>query len=192
MLTPMKEWAHANNCAVVFNTHVNKGNGKKLEIQQRVIGSVAMVNGPRMSHMVTVSEDDPDIKLFVPLKCNIWERLPALSFRTVRDLHEVKRARLEWVGQVDIDAGTAMNGREHPHVQKEATKEEQIEQWLIDRFKEQPVWQAKILAVQLREDLGMDIGATFDRVTKELDIRARRVGKFWERYVTPDWVYSQF
>ena len=58
-LTPMKEWAHANNCTVIFNTHVNKASGKKLDIQQRVIGSVAMVNGPRMSHMVVQSEDDP-------------------------------------------------------------------------------------------------------------------------------------
>jgi hypothetical protein len=196
-LTPMKEWAHANNCCVIFNTHVNKASGKKLDIQQRVIGSVAMVNGPRMSHMVVASEDDPDVKLFVPLKSNIWQRLQALSFRIVPDLHEVKHARLDWVAQVDIDAGTAMNGRDHHSSdqnggEEEDTKEEKIETWLIDRFKEKPIWTSKEISERLEADLGFRVGSAFQRVKDEIGIKSRRYGKQWEMFVSDDWAYAQY
>jgi len=189
MLTPMKIWAHENNCAVIFNTHINKGAGKKLEIQQRVIGSVAMVNGPRMSHMVTVSEDDHEVKLFVPLKSNIWQRLKALSFRIVPDLHELSHARLEWIGEVDIDAGDAVNGRDEES--KRITNALVAERWLIEKFRSKSIWQSRELLEWAEEELGEDQKTAIKNAKNKLGIQSKKIGPNWVCWVSDDWQYGK-
>lgn len=187
VLTPMKEWASEHDAAIIFNAHVNKGNGKKIEVQTRVMGSVAWVNGPRFSHLVTCSEDDPNTRLFVPLKSNIWKRTPALSFTITQTEH---LARLEWTGEVDIDAGTAINGREEP-LNGEDTGQKRIEAFLVDRFKQKREWRTSDLMDVMRAEFGAKPGGTVDRAKKNLGIQSRKNGRTWEMYVDPDWIYFQ-
>jgi AAA domain len=187
ILTPMKEWAEHNNCSIIFNTHVNKGKGKKVDVQERVMSSVAWVNGPRSSHMVTEDPDSPDVKLFMPLKYNIEKKPKGLSFRIVPT---ETFAKLEWLGEVDIDADTAVNGHDDNYKENGESRQGKVENWLIGRFKEKQEWTTTELMDRLREDLNMEMNATFDRAKKEVQIKSRKVGRTWELYVPHDWVYS--
>lgn len=187
ILTPMKEWAAQNDAAIIFNAHVNKGSGKKIDIQMRVMGSVAWVNGPRFSHMVTVSEDNRDVKLFVPLKTNIARIPSSLSFR----INEGDPfARLEWLGEVDIDAGTALNGREDGEGEYSGQRQKKIEDWLIKKFLERPEWDANDIVAQLDKDLGLKADGTFKRAKSAVEIRSRRFLKGWIMYVPEDWCFA--
>jgi hypothetical protein len=151
-----------------------------------------MVNGPRMSHMVVQSEDDPDIKLCVPLKSNLWQRLQALSFRIVPDLHEVKHARLEWVAQVDIDAGTAMNGRDGDGCRDDkVTNALSAERWVIDKFRSKATWQSKELLEWAAEELGEDQLTAVKNARIKLGVQSKKIGQNWVCWVADDWKYGK-
>lgn len=187
ILTPMKEWASQNDAAIVFNAHVNKGSGKKIDVQMRVMGSVAWVNGPRFSHMVTLSEDNHDVKLFVPLKTNIAKMPSSLSFRI--DESE-PFASLQWIGEVDIDAGTALNGKEGDEEVNYGEKQRKIESWLIKKFVERAEWNANDIIDQLSKDLGLKADGTFKRAKSAVEIKSRRFNKGWIMYVPEDWCFG--
>jgi hypothetical protein len=154
------------------------------------MGSAAWVNMPRVSNIVLKDPNDPNIRLLIPLKSNIGEMTKALSFRVVPDLHEVKRGRLEWLAEVDIDAQTAANGPEEEQKPKEVNKEI-VEKWLKANFKQQRIWSSKTLHETFEEEVGVVPVATFDRIKKKLDIQSRKVGTTWENWVSEDWIYFQ-
>jgi hypothetical protein len=187
-LTPMKEWAQNNNCTVILNTHVNKASNRKLDVQQRVIGSVAMVNGPRVSHMVVASEDDPDTKIFVPLKSNLAQRLPALSFRIIPDLHEVKHARLEWTGTVDLDAGSAMNGRDEKDEERSKTLE--AERWVVEQFRQKKYWLSSDLIDKAAEELGEDQVSAVKKARIKVGVKTEQIDRKWRCWVPEDWEFG--
>jgi hypothetical protein len=190
VLTPMNQWAAEHDCSVEINVHTNKKLGKGLEAQLAVMGSAAWVNMPRVSNIVLKDPNDPNIRLLIPLKSNIGEMTKALSFRVVPDLHEVKRGRLEWLAEVDIDAQTAANGPEEEQKPKEVNKEI-VEKWLKANFKQQRIWSSKTLHETFEEEVGVVPVATFDRIKKKLDIQSRKVGTTWENWVSEDWIYFQ-
>lgn len=191
ILGPLSRWAEKNHCCIIFNTHFNKGKGKKLDVFERVLGSVGWYNGVRVCLTAVEPADFPGQKLLIPVKCNLWEKLPALEFKIVKD---GVLAHLEWVGEVHIDAETAVNGHEENHKTNGngETKEEKIEEWLIARFKEKPIWPSREIGARLKDDLKMEVNGSFERVKKTLDIRSRRYLKEWELFVTDEWVYGQF
>jgi hypothetical protein len=187
VLRPLKEWAHAHDCGMIFNAHVNKAMGKGLDAQMRIIGSVAWVNAPRVAHMVTQDPEDLEQALLIPLKTNIDRKLKALSFRiVVEEDAERKRPRLVWTGERDVSAKDALE----PERKEPVTKKEKIEKWLIAKFRERPARPSADLCALLKAELGYDVDSTFEEVRKALSIAARRNGKSWENYVTEDWIFS--
>lgn len=106
LLTPLKSWAAKRRVAIVFNTHVTKPQGQKVEAMMRVMGSVAWVNAVRAAHMFARDPADHDRRLFCPMKLNIGPELKALSYRLQVN---GDMARIEWLGEVDVTADEAMN-----------------------------------------------------------------------------------
>lgn len=106
LLSPLKSWAAKHRVAVVFNTHVNKGGGQKVEAMARVMGSVAWVNAVRAAHMFSPDPDDADRCLFIPMKMNLAKKRKGLAYQIiVTDA----LASLKWLGDVDTSADDAMN-----------------------------------------------------------------------------------
>lgn len=111
LLTPLKNWAAEKRVAMIFNTHVNKPSGQKVEAMMRVMGSVAWVNAVRAAHMFTKDPEDHERRLFVGMKLNIGRERKGLAYK-IKALPE-DRATVEWLGEVDVTADEAMN-REKP------------------------------------------------------------------------------
>jgi putative DNA primase/helicase len=106
LLSPLKSWAAKHRVAVVFNTHVNKPQGAKVEAMMRVMGSVAWVNAVRAAHMFARDPEDPERRLCVPMKLNIGKEKKGLAYRIVE---AGELARVEWLGSVDTTADEAVN-----------------------------------------------------------------------------------
>ncbi len=132
LLSPLKSWAQRNHLAVVFNTHVNKGSGGKVEAMMRVMGSVAWINAVRAAHMFARDPDDRDRRLCIPMKMNLAKERKGLAYRIVevRDL-----ARVEWLGEVDISADDAMNKESRQSPRRKLATE-----WMVDMFRVKLEW----------------------------------------------------
>lgn len=106
LLSPLKNWAARHRIGIVFNTHVNKPQGAKVEAMMRVMGSVAWVNAVRAGHMFARDPADPERRLFVGMKLNIGKERKGLAYRIVET---GSLARVEWLGEVDTTADEAIN-----------------------------------------------------------------------------------
>jgi AAA domain-containing protein len=106
LLSPLKTWAADNRLAMVFNTHVNKPQGTKVEAMMRVMGSVAWVNAVRAAHMFAKDPEDHTRRLMVGMKLNIGKERKGLAYR-ITDTDTL--ARVEWLGEVDTTADEAVN-----------------------------------------------------------------------------------
>lgn len=129
LLSPLKSWAAKHQVALVFNTHINKAQGK-VDAMMRVMGSVAWVNAVRAAHMFARDPEDPERRLMVGMKMNIAKERKGLAYRIVStdDL-----ARVEWLGEVDTTADEAVN-------QEGKSRKVVASEWLVERFFEQLEW----------------------------------------------------
>jgi hypothetical protein len=136
LLTPLQAWASANNCAIIFNTHLNKGGAGKVDAAARVMGSVAWVNGVRAAHIFAKDPDDPLTRLFVPLKNNLGPEQKGLTYKIQPinlgdELIRNDQARVEW-GTLEIDttadAAVASTKKEKPSSIQSAME------WLAELF----------------------------------------------------------
>lgn len=107
LLSPLKSWAAEKSVAMVFNSHLNKGSGQKVEAMMRVMGSVAWVNAVRAAHLFTRLPDDPTKVLFVPMKNNLGPMRSGLVYRIKGNADDA--ASLEWLGDLDVTADAALN-----------------------------------------------------------------------------------
>jgi putative DNA primase/helicase len=115
LLTPLKAWAALNRVAMVFNTHVNKATGQKVEAMMRVMGSVAWVNAVRAAHMFAKDPEDPKRRLFCGMKLNIGRERKGLAYKIAFDpAVEDGPAKIEWLGEVDTTADEAINRTSEP------------------------------------------------------------------------------
>jgi hypothetical protein len=78
LLAPLQELAQRKEVAVVAITHLNKGQGKAI---YRAMGSLAFVAAARTVWAVSADEEDPDRRLFVPVKNNIGQDREGLAYR---------------------------------------------------------------------------------------------------------------
>lgn len=106
LLSPLKNWASRHEMAIIFNTHVNKPQGAKVEAMMRVVGSVAWVNVVRAAHMFAKDPADYTRRLFVGMKNNVGKERKGLAYRIVET---ETLARVEWLGEVDTTADEAVN-----------------------------------------------------------------------------------
>jgi hypothetical protein len=129
LLGPLSELAARRRVTIVLVKHLNKG--ATLKAVHKVSGSAGYVNAVRAAFVVAPSEQDPELKLMLPLKFNLGPRPEGLSFRLeplppedagrvlspFTDLAEEDRARLagqlfrlRWCGAVPDDADTLLAG----------------------------------------------------------------------------------
>ncbi|MCC6419518.1 MAG: AAA family ATPase [Gemmataceae bacterium] len=130
LLSPLAHLAHEHRIAVIFNTHVNKQAGK-VEAMMRVMGSVAWVNAVRAAHLFVRDSEDPNRRLFLPMKMNLAKERMGLAYEIVT---AGQLARVNWVGEVDVTADEAVgNGHATP-------KQKAAAEWLIEKFCEKRAW----------------------------------------------------
>lgn len=183
LLSPIVRVAKELGTAVIFNCHINKGVGKGIPAQMRVLGSVAMVNTARAAFMITKDLEVPNQRLFAPLKMNLCQEPPTLSF-TIQKVEDRDQWVLQWTGVVEISADEALNGHD------EARNEQDVaEAWLIEKFRQNPVWPAKELLEYAENELGCGV-TTIRNARNKLGILARKVGKTWENYTPDHWDHA--
>jgi hypothetical protein len=184
LLTPMKAWSARQNAGVIFNTHVNKPTGAKVEAMMRVMGSVAWVNGVRSAHMISKDPQNPARRLFIPMKNNIGEEKRGLAYQITKtdDL-----ARLDWLDEVTITADEAINHERGQQRNKPASE------CLIEMFRMQREWPADLFWAHLKE-CGITRYA-FDQARPRLAIpKSRRIinphgEAMYTWWVPADWPY---
>jgi hypothetical protein len=183
LLTPLKHWAAAANAAVVFNTHLNKGGGAKVEAVFRVIGSVAWIAAVRAAHLVALDPDDPEKRLFVPMKSNLGRRPAAFGY-TIEDIGD-ERGRVRWLGEVDVTADQAVN--------RERSKPRRVlaSEWLVEMFRAKLEWPSDELFAAARE-ANVSRNAVFEAKDSLGLPKARKVvteggETCWYWWVPADW-----
>jgi putative DNA primase/helicase len=181
LLTPLMLWSRRHHVATVFNNHVNKPQGAKVEASMRVMGSVAWVNAVRSAYMFAMDPNDQERRLFVGMKSNLAKQRLGLAYKIV-SVGEC--ARVEWLGEVDVTADEAMN-REQSKRKRSVKAGEWLEELFADcsELPSKKIWDAKA-ATSLSDD-------ALKEAKEEMGIRAMQKcddqGKrqwFW--YWTPE------
>lgn len=162
LLSPLKSWSGKHRVAMVFNTHVNKPQGAKVEAMMRVMGSVAWVNAVRAAHMFAVDPEDRERRLFIGMKLNIGKEKKGLAYKItpVADL-----ARVDWLGEVDMTADQAIN-REGPKKRRVVASE-----WLEDVFGEELEIPSKVIFRRKKEETTLSDDALRE-AKEDMGIRA--------------------
>jgi putative DNA primase/helicase len=180
LLSPLKSWAARHHLSVVFNTHVTKPQGAKVEAMQRVMGSVAWVNAVRAAHMFAKDPDKPDTRrLFVPMKNNLGPPLKGLAYE-LNGGSLTELPRLDWLGEVDTTADEAVAG------DKPQSREEKASDWLAARFREKLEWPSEELFAAAKA-AGVSRNAIFE-AKETLKLRhCKKVHACWVWWVPADW-----
>jgi len=161
LLTPLKSWASRHRVAIVFNTHVNKPQGAKVDAMMRVMGSVAWVNAVRAAHMFARDPADPERRLFCGMKNNLGKEIKGLAYclEAVGPLAKVK-----WLGEVDTTADEAINKeggkRKRSVVASEWLEElfngtDRLSSTLIYKTKDETTTLSKDALKEAKEDMGI-------------------------------------
>lgn len=132
LLSPLALWAHKHRLSIVFNTHVNKPQGAKVEAMMRVMGSVAWVNAMRSAYMFARDPSDGERRLFVGMKNNLGKERKGLAYRIAST---DALARVEWLGEVDTTADEAVGGGD-----RRVRRDVAASTWLVERFRERLEW----------------------------------------------------
>lgn len=141
LLTPLMSWAMKRRLAIVFNTHVNKPQGAKVEAMMRVMGSVAWVNAMRSAYMFAKDPDNHEQRLFVGMKTNLGGERKGLAYKIAATS---TLARVEWLGEVDTSADDAANNQ-----RSERKRSIPAAAWLAELFADtdkipsDAIWRAK-------------------------------------------------
>jgi len=83
LLSPLSELANKNKVAIVVITHLNKG-GSQGSAMYRATGSLAFVAAARAVFIVARDQDDPDRRLFLPIKNNLGTDREGLAYRVIQ------------------------------------------------------------------------------------------------------------
>ncbi len=182
LLAPLANLAHQERLAIIFNTHVNKAQGK-VDAMMRVMGSVAWVNTVRAAHLFVRDPEDSNRRLFLPLKTNLGPERTGLSFTITPT---VNLARVDWIAEVKVTADEVMDRQRTDHRPRGAVAAE----WLIERFREQREWESENLFRRGKQE-GVSRNAIFE-AKRTLDLpkpRKSTVGgtTSWVWWVPENW-----
>ena len=83
LLAPLSELANKKRVAIVVITHLNKGNSQG-SAMYRATGSLAFVAAARAVFIVTRDQDDPDRRLFLPIKNNLGTDREGFAYRVIQ------------------------------------------------------------------------------------------------------------
>ena len=124
LLSPLSEMASKRKVAIVAITHLNKGGGQG-NAMYRATGSLAFVAAARAAFIVTKDNDDPDRRLFLPIKNNIGPDKTGFAYRVVEA--DNGAAMIEWEDEhVEITADDAL----FSITAEEKTERQEATEWL--------------------------------------------------------------
>jgi putative DNA primase/helicase len=83
LLSPLSELANKKKVAVVLITHLNKSSSQG-SAMYRATGSLAFVAAARAVFIVTRDQDDPDRRLFLPIKNNLGTDREGFAYRVIQ------------------------------------------------------------------------------------------------------------
>ncbi len=101
LLRPLEMFATQHNVAILFITHISKNASTRAA--DKVIGSVAWVNGVRAAWMFSKSPHDKKVRRLLSIKPNLGPEMPGLSYRIAPDAPQVIWEQ----GVLDMDADEA-------------------------------------------------------------------------------------
>jgi putative DNA primase/helicase len=186
LLSPLKSWAGRHRLATVFNTHFTKSGGGKIEAVERVMASVAWVNAVRAAHAFAKDPDDESQErvFFLPMKMNLGKKKKALAYRILETNTVTEMAKVDWLGEVDMNADDAVNRKEKKPVRKERALE-----WLILRFREKLEWLSESF-FEMGKQEGISRSALFEaKAAFAICCRKDRSDGLLYWYVPADWPY---
>jgi hypothetical protein len=209
LLGPLAELAARRRVTILLVKHLVKGATAKAV--HKVSGSTGYTNAVRAAFVVAPSSEDPDKKLFLPLKFNLGPRPQGLAYQmrsldapqqsSILDaygshLDQADRERLaaqlygiEWLGPSDADADHVLG--EQARRERDPNKVEKCMTWLEQFLATFAYPSVEIQAAARRE------GFTFDNVkeakarlkeSKDLrnSNRGRLQGEWWSGFGNPD------
>ncbi len=116
LLAPLAALAERRNVAVVGIMHLSKDSQRRA--LYRAQGSLAFVAAARAVFVVTTDQDNPDRRLFLPLKLNVAAKPPGLAFNIPYD--PAGPSRLVWsTDTVEIDVEDALGDPQFPEDREE-------------------------------------------------------------------------
>ena len=212
LLGPMAELAARREVTIILVKHLVKGATTKAV--HKVGGSAGYVNGVRAAFIIAPDGEEPEKKLFMPIKFNLGPRPSGLAYR-MQSLDEKERSqviaaygqhlevpdqerlaeqlfRIEWLGAVDADADQVLGDQ----ARRGPNKVEKAVEWLAQFLAVNAYPSDEIL------DAAKKAGFTFDNIKeaksrlKEKGLsnsnRNRLQGTWWSGFGHPDqWVLRE-
>lgn len=177
-------WAMEHDVAVILITHCNKSIGKGLAAIDRVIGSVAWASTTRIAHILVRDPEDRKQNLFLPMKTNIGELPMGVAYRIVKS-ETAGRAKVEWLGPIDVDADDMAGG------EPKQTRGQQAADFVTNLFRERREWWSYEMA-RRRKAAGITDYAMSSKEVQALPIRKHPTvdpngGEHWIWTAIGDW-----
>lgn len=164
LLSPLSDLASERKVAIVAITHLNKGNGQS-SAMYRATGSLAFIAAARAAFIVTKDKDDPDRRLFLPIKNNLGPDRTGFAYQ-VREASN-GAAMIEWEPEpVSILADEALS----PLPDDIRSERDEAAEYLLDTLNNGPV-KAKVILRETSQHCGCST-KTIKRAKKELNIES--------------------
>lgn len=163
----LTELAARYNVAVVVVSHLNKSTSQSAALH-RVSGSLGFVAAARAAYLVERDPENPDDRLFLPLKNNLGDDQTGFRFRL--DGEPGSTPRVEWdADPVTITADELLAQK----TGKEPTAQADAERWLCDVLADGPMESDRIKRMALRDGYSW---RTIRRAQKNLGIKPKKSG----------------
>jgi len=163
----LTELAARYGVAVVVISHLNKSTAQGTALH-RVTGSLGFTAAARAAYLVERDPENPDDRLFLPLKNNLGDDQTGFRFRL--DGEPGNTPRVEWdADPVTITADELLAQK----TGKEPTAQADAERWLCDVLADGPVESNRIKRMALRDGYSW---RTIRRAQKNLGIKPKKSG----------------
>lgn len=171
LLAPLSKMASEHKVAIIGISHFNKGDAQKA--LQKVSGSLAFVAASRAAYAVLKDKNDPDRRLFLPIKNNIGNDKLGFAFRieSVALPSGIKTSKIVFEPEAvteQADEVLADQSTDEERTELEEAKDFLQELCIIGRTAKQVYLQA--------EEAGYS-RATIRRAQKALNIKPHKDGK---------------
>lgn len=174
LLAPLSKLAEKHNVAIVCVSHLNKSRSN--DALSRVTGSLAFVAAARAAFVVAKDKDDPNKRLFLPMKNNIGNDQTGLAFTIETSMvdNNIETSRIAWCSEaVSITANEAMSPQDEPY---EKSALEEAKEFLCDLLINGPVLATEIKKSSEKEGHSW---ATIRRAKDNLGIKPMPRDKKW-------------
>ena len=176
MMTPLAALAEETDCAIVLVSHLTKGQSGS--VLARIQGSVAFGAAARAVWGVTKDHDNPQRRLFMPMKNNVGKddsgfaySIESVSSRAPEDDEEIETSRVMWEPNpvtVSVEDAFSMNLNHEERSELSEAKE-----FLLNSLASGPVASRQLKADA--EGAGHS-WATLRRAQSALKIKAQKDG----------------